>query len=45
MHFVDLNDDVKIIIAKNCTGDYFISQCLCLNIKTFKQYYLERLYG
>jgi hypothetical protein len=24
MNFVDLNDDVKIIIAKHCTSYYFI---------------------
>jgi hypothetical protein len=25
MNFFDLNDDVKSIIAKHCTSDYFIS--------------------
>jgi hypothetical protein len=25
MNFLDLNDDVKIIISKCCTSDYFIS--------------------
>jgi hypothetical protein len=25
MIFLDLNDNVKIIIAKHCTSDYFIS--------------------
>jgi hypothetical protein len=25
MNFLDLDDDVKIIVAKHCTGDYFIS--------------------
>jgi hypothetical protein len=25
MNFLDFNDDVKIIIAKHCTSDYFIS--------------------
>jgi len=42
MNFFDLNDYVKLIIAKHCTRDYFISTIFCLNIKTFKKIYLDR---
>jgi hypothetical protein len=44
MSFFYLKDDVKSIIAKHLTNDYKIVQCLCLNIKIYKKYYLVRLY-
>jgi len=54
MNFLDLNDDVKIIIAKHCTSDYFIStmfisrQNVCLfkkKPKSRRNWFYDKFYS
>ena len=44
MNFLDLNDDVEIIIAKHCTSAYFISTMFMSKHQDLKKICWERLY-